>query len=159
MGGLPALIQLGNDPIVIGLEYLANPCLSLPVAQADIPGNPRHLAKLDDGGLRARRSVAVDDEARIGLPDDECIQGVADQAGDGACADIRSDVTFELAISEPELAKPPGQALARVVAGNEERRSAAFVAHRERRRLVLRQKPARRLAQSAYPRSGMHRIA
>src|SRR5439155_18621908 len=55
--------------------------------------------------------------------------------------------------------KPPGQALSRVVAGNEERRSAAFVVHGERGRFVLRQKPDQGLAQLRLSSFRVHGIA
>src|ERR1700730_7735132 len=92
-----------------------------------------------------QRSVAVDNQSGIVLPNDDGIERFSDQAANRADADVPGYVTPAFGIGKAELSKPPRKMLPRVIGDDEERRCAVFVVYRERRRLVSRQKTIRRL--------------
>ena len=81
-------------------------------------------------------AIAVDDEARIDLPDEGGVEPVGEEARRALDADIPGDVTVELAVMEPESAEPPGDAPSGMVAGNEERRRRVLVGDRHRMRFA-----------------------
>src|ERR1700685_1614511 len=74
-GLLPA-IKLGFDAIVVRPKDLAD-ARGLPVfANADVSWNRREFADLGNRRLGARRPVAVDDEARVVLLDQDGIERI-----------------------------------------------------------------------------------
>ncbi len=121
-GGFSPPIELGRDAIVIGPEDLANARELVTFAQADVSRHTRRLAQLEDRRLRPRRSVAVDDQSGIVLPNDDGIERFSDQAANRADADVPGNVTFAFGIGKADLSKPPRKMLPRVIGDDEERR-------------------------------------
>jgi hypothetical protein len=128
---------------VIGPKYLANTGLDLRLAEPDISRHGGALAHLDDRRWRARRPVAVDDEAGIVLPDEHRVERVRHPSADRAHADIPGDVAFEFRRPKAKRLQAPRQAVAGVIGDDEQRRAAVRVDHRDRRRLIGREKRGR----------------
>ena len=66
---------------------------------------------------RSRRSVVVDNQSKIVLPNDDGIERFSDQAANRADADVPGNVTLAFGIGKAELSKPPRKMLPRVIAG------------------------------------------
>src|ERR1700730_5052453 len=92
--GLPPPVELGFDPIVVWPKNLAH-ARGLPAfAQADVSRYRGELAGFRNRRLRARRAVAVDDEARIVLLNQRGIERFRYEPADRADADVPGDMAL-----------------------------------------------------------------
>src|SRR5262249_27737091 len=79
-GGRLPPVELLGEAAVIGPESLVLPLAAVGRAEPMIAGDLGRFADLDDRGRHGEVAVAVDDEARIGLPDEEGVEGVGEEA-------------------------------------------------------------------------------
>jgi len=100
-----------------------------PLRQSLIARDRRRLADRRDRACGFERPVAVDHEARIALRDQMCAERVGHRFGHAGDADVVSDVARAFAFVDAEVAQRARNHPAVVIAGEEERRSAARVAH------------------------------
>ena len=141
--GLAPPVKLGFDPIMVWPENLPHARGLLMLAQTHVSRYRGELADLRDRGLRTRRAVAVDDQARIVLLHDGGIQRIRQMGGDAGDADVPGDVAHGFGFRNAESTERTRHGMARVIRDNQEIRGAAFVAHGDGSRLVACQEQAR----------------
>src|SRR5215468_5863795 len=92
-------VELRLDPPVIGFKNLPHPRIPLSLRNPDVTRNSSPLADLDDRCWRPQGPIAVDDEARIGLADDDSAKRLAKKMGDRTGAEVRCDMTAEVRLA------------------------------------------------------------
>ena len=92
-----------------------------------VAGDLGVLAGLRDRTRHRRVAVAVDHEPRIGLHDQRRVQGRRQPAPDLGNADIPGDVAEGIRFGEAELAKPPWERPAAMIARQKKGRCAGLV--------------------------------
>src|SRR5579871_5653613 len=123
-GWPPALlppIQFRNYAIVIRREDLATASLLLSFGEPDISRNARVLTHFSYRSLGARLPIAVDDEARIVLPDDHRVQRVTECIRDCARADIPCYVALAIHFVQAEHFQTARKIFPRMIANDDER--------------------------------------
>src|SRR5271165_2880850 len=120
--GFPPQVELGFNPIVVWPENLAHARGFPAFAQADVSRYRGELAGFRNRRLRARRTVAVNHEARVVLLNQYGIERVRNEAADRADADIPGDVALAFGFRNPEPIESAWNGIARVIGDNQERR-------------------------------------
>ena len=107
---------------VVGPEDLLLAAEPIGVTDLPITGDLGVLADLDDRRRHGKVAVAVDDETRIRLPDEESVEPVGEEARCALDADVPGDVPDELALRHAESAEAARDDAAGVIGSDKERR-------------------------------------
>ena len=147
---LEAAVEFANDAIVIRMENLARTQQARSVVDTDVAGNIGQLAARDDRAGDIERPIAVDDEPRIRLLDEEGVELLRQLRRNARRTDVPRDMPFAFRGGNAEIAERARNALAGVIADQHERRWRIFARERKRRRFVRREQPIHCRAASMF---------
>ncbi|KAG0733011.1 hypothetical protein G6F23_013757 [Rhizopus arrhizus] len=143
--GISARVQFGVDARVVRRVDRIDALLPLRCRQPDIGWHHGVVAHFRNQRGRGQRTVAVDQQPRIGLFDRPGIEPFGQCAGGAGNADVPADVAVQFGLRQAQAGEGTRYLLAGVVGQQQERRGAPRLVDRVERRVVSAQQRRERV--------------
>ena len=109
-------VQHGGDAIMIGCEDVAEARPPVLRSQTLIAGDGRAIAHHRDRAFRPGRAIAVDDQPRIALVDEDGVQAASEVSPQARDADVPGDVARQVRRAQAQIPQPGRNGAAGVIA-------------------------------------------